>query len=76
MGESYNGIHTLADLFRIVKIPNKLFGAIARERLLYLSSCLVVLVSYLFKKNLFSSSYLYLHPFYHGAALYPKLLCS
>jgi len=31
MGESYNGIRTLADLFAVVKIPNKLYGAIAGD---------------------------------------------
>ena len=41
MGESYNGICALADLFAIIKIPNKLSGAVAGERLLYLSSNLV-----------------------------------
>jgi len=35
MGESYDGIRALADLFRIVKIPNKLSGAVAGERLLF-----------------------------------------
>ena len=43
----------LADLFASLKIPNKFSGAVAGERLLYLSSCLVVLVSYLFKKKSF-----------------------
>ena len=32
-GESYDGIRALADLIRIVKIPNKLSGAIAGEQL-------------------------------------------
>ena len=36
-----------------LKILNKLSGTIAGERLLYLSSCLVILVSYLFKKKYF-----------------------
>ena len=31
MGESYNGIRTLADLFAVVKIPNKLSGAVAGD---------------------------------------------
>ena len=53
MGESYDGIRALADLIRIVKIPNKLSGAVVGERLLYLSSCLVVLISYIFKKKSF-----------------------
>ena len=41
LGESYNGICALADLFAVVKIPNKLSGTVAGERLLYLSSYLV-----------------------------------
>jgi hypothetical protein len=32
LGESYNGICMLADLFVIVKIPNKLSGTVAGER--------------------------------------------
>jgi hypothetical protein len=31
LGESYNGICTLADLFVIVKIPNKLSSGVAGE---------------------------------------------
>ena len=41
MGESYNGIHVLTDLFADVKIPNKVSGVVAGERLLYLSLNLV-----------------------------------
>ena len=41
MGESYNGIHALTDLFADVKIPNKVSGVVAGERLLYLSLNLV-----------------------------------
>jgi hypothetical protein len=35
LGESYNGIYMLADLFMIVKILNKLSGAVAGEWWLY-----------------------------------------
>ena len=77
MGESYNGIRTLADLFAVVKIPNKLSGAVVGEQLLYLSSNQVGprILSLQNKKN-FSLSFFYPHPLYHGAAIYPKLLCS
>jgi hypothetical protein len=30
-GESYSGIHALADLFVCIKYTNKLFGAIAKD---------------------------------------------
>ena len=78
MGESYNGIRAFVDLFVVVKISNKLSGVVAGEQLLYLSSYLVVLVSYIFKKKYqnFSLSFFYPHPQYHGANLCPKLLCS
>ena len=79
MGESYNGIHALLDLFAVVKIPNRLSGAVAGERLLYLSSNLVGprILSFQNKKNSYLLFFLilYPHPFYHGAAIYPKLLC-
>ena len=66
------------DLFAVVKIPNKLSGAIAGERLLYLSSNLVGPRILSLQKKLLSFLflYLYLHPFYHGAAIYPKFLSS
>ena len=41
LGESYNDIRALADLFAVVKIPNNLSGAVAGERFRYLSSNLV-----------------------------------
>jgi hypothetical protein len=82
MGESYNGIRALVDLFAVVKIPNKLSGAVAREWLLYLSSYLVGprILSFQNKKNsyllFFLITFFYPHPRYHGAPIYPELLCS
>ena len=60
MGESYNGIRVLADLFAFVRIPNKLSGAVAGERLRYLSSNLVGprILSFQNKKKI--KSFLYL----------------
>jgi hypothetical protein len=49
------------------KIPNKLPGAVAGERLLYLSSYPVVLISFVFL-------YFYLYPLYHGTIYYLKFL--
>ena len=51
MGESYNGIHALADLFADV---NKVSGVVAGERLLYLSLNLFgpVCLSFSLQKNL------------------------
>ena len=51
MGESYNGICALADLFAVVKIPNKLSGTVAGEWLLYLSSNLVGPRIFIFQKK-------------------------
>ena len=66
MGESYDGIRALADLFRIVKIPNKLSGTVAGEWLLYLSSNLVGPRIFIFQKKIlsFAFPYLYLDPRY------------
>ena len=76
MGESYNGICALADLFAIIKIPNKLSGAVAGERLLYLSLNIVGPHSLSFQNKkllsfFFLISFFYPHPRYHGAAIYP-----
>jgi hypothetical protein len=48
LGESYNGICALADLSCVSKIPNKFSGIVVEVRLLYLSSYLVILVSFVF----------------------------
>ena len=70
MGESYNGIHALTDLFADVKIPNKVSGVVAGERLLYLSLNLVgpVCLSFSLQKK-------FAHCFFVTSTLTP-LPCS
>jgi len=79
MGESYNSICALADLFAVVKNTQQAFWRRCRGTVA-VSLFEPSWSSYLIfsKKNSYHLFFLifYPHPFYHGAAIYPKLLCS